>query len=126
MRFVSKYLTELGRLIGIKQNPSTTYHPQTDGRTERMNQMIEQYLWIFINYHQDDWKDWLSITEFTYNDSPHTAHQQTPFVLNYGQHPWRGDDMRREVRNKATGDFMTEIKREEKRPRLHCDKRTKE
>ena len=58
MRFVSKYLTELCQLIGIEQNPSTTYHPQTDGRTERMNQMIEQYLWIFINYHQDNWKDW--------------------------------------------------------------------
>ena len=53
----------------------------------------------------------MSIAEFAYNDSPHAAHQQTPFILNYRQHPWKGDDTRREVRNKAAGDFMTEMKK---------------
>ena len=54
MCFVSGYLTELCRLIGIEQNPSTTYHLQTDGQAKRMNQTIKQYLGIFINFHQDD------------------------------------------------------------------------
>ena len=49
-RFVSKYIRELLGLLGIKQNASTTYHPQTDGQTERMNQMIEQYLCVFVNH----------------------------------------------------------------------------
>jgi hypothetical protein len=43
-RFMSKYTKDLLKLLDIKQNPSTAYHPQTDGQTERMNQTVEQYL----------------------------------------------------------------------------------
>jgi len=103
--FVSKYLKELLALLGIEQNPSTAYHPETDGQTERMNQTIEQYLRQFVNHRQDDWKEWLAVGEFAYNDSTHAATHQTPFFLNYGQHPWKGDDVRREVRNESAGQF---------------------
>ena len=53
-QFVSKFLKDLYALLGIEGNPSTAYHPQTDGQTEQINQEIEQYLRIFINYHQSD------------------------------------------------------------------------
>ena len=43
-QFVSKFMTNLYGLLGIKGNPSTAYHPQTDGQTERLNQELEQYL----------------------------------------------------------------------------------
>ena len=108
--FMSKYMTDLFRLLGTKQNPSTAYHPQTDGQTERMNQTLEQYLHIFIEFCQDDWKEWLSLAEFSYNDSKHAATQQTPFFLNYGQHPWKGDDVRREARNESAGQFAERMK----------------
>jgi hypothetical protein len=110
-RFVSKYITELFGLLGIKQNPSTAYHPQTDGQTERMNQIVEQYLRIFINYRQDDWKEWLPMAEFSYNNSVHAATQQTPFFINYGQHPWTGEDTRREVRNESATEFANRMKK---------------
>ena len=70
-----------------------------------MNQTLEQYLHIFIEFCQDDWKEWLSLAEFSYNNSKHAATQQTPFFLNYGQHPWKGDDIRREARNESAGQF---------------------
>ena len=44
------------------------YHPQTDGQTEQINQEVEQYLWLFVNYQQDDWTEWLPLVEFSYND----------------------------------------------------------
>ena len=52
-------MKELYRMLDITQNASTAFHPQTDGQTERVNQEVEKYLRIFINYHQDDWADWL-------------------------------------------------------------------
>src|SRR5260221_13779476 len=42
--FMSNFLHELAALLGVKLTPSTSYHPQTDGQTERMNQEIEAYL----------------------------------------------------------------------------------
>jgi hypothetical protein len=108
---MSKYMTDLFRLLGTSQNPSTAYHPQTDGQTERMNQTLEQYLRAFISYQQDNWKEWLAIAEFSYNNSVHAATQQTPFFLNYGQHPWKGTDTRREARNQSAGQFADWMKK---------------
>ncbi len=49
-QFVSKFMKELYRLLDITPNASTAWHPQTDGQTERVNQEIEKYLHIFVNY----------------------------------------------------------------------------
>jgi hypothetical protein len=77
-------MKELYRLLGIQGNPSTAYHPQTDGQTERMNREIEKYLRMYISYHQDDWEEWLNTGEFAYNNGTHAATGFTPFYLNKG------------------------------------------
>ena len=87
------------------------YHPETDGQSERMNQTLEQYLRIFAGYRQDDWKEWLSLAEFSYNDSAHAATQQTPFFLNYGQHPWKGNDTRQEARTEVAREFAERMRK---------------
>ena len=43
-RFATTFPKELCRMLGIKQNISSAYHPQTDGQSERTNQWLEQYL----------------------------------------------------------------------------------
>ena len=53
-QFVSQFMHELNKPLGIKTTASTAYHPQTDGQTEHINQEIEQYTRLFINQHQDD------------------------------------------------------------------------
>jgi len=85
--FVSEFWISLCNLLGIKGNLSTAYHPQTDGQTERLNQILEQYLRIYINYQQDDWVEWLPLSEFAYNNSPHSGTGITPFFTNKGFHP---------------------------------------
>jgi len=44
-----------------------------------------------VNYQQDDWTNWLAAAEFQYNDKKHAATGKTPFKLNFGRHPWKGD-----------------------------------
>jgi transposase InsO family protein len=68
MQFVGHFMRDLLKLLRIKSNASTAYHPQTDGQTERVNQNIEQYLRVFTNFLQDDWADWLTLAEFNHND----------------------------------------------------------
>uniref|UniRef100_A0A0W0GCT7 Integrase catalytic domain-containing protein n=1 Tax=Moniliophthora roreri TaxID=221103 RepID=A0A0W0GCT7_MONRR len=43
-RFATEVFREMGRILGINQMLSTTYHPKTDGKTERVNQEVEIYL----------------------------------------------------------------------------------
>jgi hypothetical protein len=80
-------MKELYSLLGIEGNPSTAYHPWTDGQTERVNQEVEEFLRMFTNFQQGDWVDWLPLAEFAYNNAIHEATGQTPFYLNKGRHP---------------------------------------
>src|SRR5258706_1473499 len=88
--FVSNFSHELTALLGVKLTPSTSYHLQTDGQTEHVNQEIEVYLQVFVSHQQDDWADWLPLAEFAYNNKVHTATHQTLFELDTGQHPCLG------------------------------------
>ena len=65
---MSNFMWGLSKILRIKVAASTAYHPQTDGQTERVNQEVEQFLRLFVNQTQDDWYDWISIAEFTYNN----------------------------------------------------------
>lgn len=86
-QFTSKFWSRLMELCDVKQNLSTAYHPQSDGQTERVNQVLEQYLRIYCNYQQDDWHHLLTLAEFTYNNAKHTSTTISPFYANYGYHP---------------------------------------
>ncbi len=70
-----------------KRPPSTAYHPQTDGQTERVNQEVEHYLRTYTNNEQNDWSEWLSRTEYAHNNRIHSATGYSPFYLNSGKHP---------------------------------------
>lgn len=109
-RYVSKFTRELYRLLGVEQNPSTAYHPQTDGQTERMNQEIEKYLRIYVNYHQDDWAEWLALAEFSYNDKMNDSTKMSPFFADHGYHPWKGTEPRLQSNNESALGFATRMR----------------
>ena len=52
-----------------------------------MNQVIEQYLRIFLSYQQDDWINYLPLAEFSYNNTIHQSTRMTPFYAARGYHP---------------------------------------
>ncbi|MBW0487783.1 hypothetical protein O181_027498 [Austropuccinia psidii MF-1] len=85
--FVSSFWTQLCQQLKILRDLSTSFHPETDGQKERINQTLEQYLQMYVSYHQDDWHTWLPLAEFAYNNSEHSSTKQSPFFTIYGRNP---------------------------------------
>ncbi|SPC61574.1 uncharacterized protein UHOD_11610 [Ustilago sp. UG-2017b] len=85
--FTSHFWRSLSALLGIENHFSSAYHPQSDGQTERVNQVLEQYLRGYSNHLQTNWSDLLPLAEFSYNNAEHASTQLTPFFANYGYHP---------------------------------------
>ena len=86
-RFTSVFSRELCHTLGISQNISTAYHPQTDGQSECTNQRLEQYLRIFIDYHQKNWASLLPLAQYTLNAWPNATTKKAPFELILGHIP---------------------------------------
>ncbi|GJP58297.1 hypothetical protein CLOP_g23003 [Closterium sp. NIES-67] len=86
-KFTSKFWKELMSLLGTKLAMSSAYHPQTDGQTERLNQIVEQLLRAACKDEISKWDLHLPVLEFAYNNATHAATGQTPFFLCYGRHP---------------------------------------
>jgi hypothetical protein len=75
-QFTSRFWKCLHKAMGTKLNFSSAYHPQTDGQTERMNQILEDMLRAYVLTYGKDWEQSLSYAEFSY-DPPllHHCHQ---------------------------------------------------
>ncbi|KAJ1028858.1 hypothetical protein NDA18_002882 [Ustilago nuda] len=86
-QFISGAWKAFAEQTGVKHSLSTAYHPQTDGQTERVNQVIEQYLQMYCNYEQDDWANLLDAAAFVYNNTVHNSISVSPFFACYGWNP---------------------------------------
>jgi hypothetical protein len=73
--------------MGTELKMSTSFRPQTDGQTERVNLMIQQFLRNYVAADQQDWVDHLELAEFCYNNSEHSATGATPFQMVMGKSP---------------------------------------
>lgn len=85
--FISSFWQELSKVLGTKPKLSTSYHPQTDGQTERVNQCIEMYLRCMTGHKPSEWASWIPMAEWWYNTSFHTSAGMTPFQALYNQIP---------------------------------------
>ena len=72
---------------------STAFHPQTDGQTEKMNQLLEETLRHYVGYTQSDWDDNIQMAAFAINNAVNVSTGHTPFFLNKGFHPRMPTDM---------------------------------
>jgi hypothetical protein len=85
--FTTKFWQSLFQIAGTELRMSTAYHPQSDGQTERVNQCMETYLRCFAHACPKSWSQWLSLAEYWYNTSFHSALGRSPFEVLYGCQP---------------------------------------
>jgi hypothetical protein len=88
--FSSTFWKALFAKADIKFLMSSSYYPQTNEQTERVNQCLEMYLRCAVHDSPKQWKGWLSLAEFWYNSNYHTALGCSPFQALYGYNPLVG------------------------------------
>lgn len=86
-KFTGEFWTSLCTQLNIKLSKSSAYHPQTEGQTEPINQTLEAYLRNIVNYDQNDWYDFLPLTEYAYNNVEASATGNSPVFARHGFHP---------------------------------------
>ena len=86
-QFTAQFIQQLCTTLGINQNLSMAYHPQTDGQSERANQQVEQYLQIYGNEEKNNWANLLPLAQFIHNSWRNESIRATPFDLLIGHTP---------------------------------------
>ena len=74
------------QLVKITWRLSTTFHPKTDGATERVNQELETYFHIFTSFQQGDWAFQLPIAMMALNSRVSQSTRLSPFFMTHGYH----------------------------------------
>ncbi|WVZ97229.1 hypothetical protein U9M48_042779 [Paspalum notatum var. saurae] len=84
-QFTSRFWEQLHDSLDTKLRFSTAYHPQTDGQTERTNQILEDMLRACAIQYSTSWDKCLPYAEFSYNNSYQVSLKKSPFEALYGK-----------------------------------------
>ena len=84
-RFTSQFWKSLQKALGTQLRFSTTFHPQMDVQTERLNQILEDMLRACVMDSAECWDKHLPLIEFAYNNSYQATIQTAPFEALYGR-----------------------------------------
>ena len=85
--FISDIMSSVYKQLGIKRMNTSSFHPQSNGMTERFNRTVKMTLKAWCNEEQDDWDVLLPYAVFAYNTAYHSTLQESPFYLLYGRDP---------------------------------------
>ena len=110
-QFAVEMIKKLNRILEIETRLSTSYHPQTDGQTERMNQELEQYLRFFVDHRQKNWPEQLASAEFAVNNKAHPTTKVSPFMANYSREMRMGINLRRKGKMEKATEFTKRIRK---------------
>lgn len=83
----SQVLELVYEALDIERVKTSPYHPECDGLSERFIGTIKRMLACYVNERGDDWDVHLKKLVFAYNVSVHSATNQTPFTMQFGQIP---------------------------------------
>lgn len=82
--FTSELFEEITKILGIKHNLSTSYHPESQGSVERSHSTLKDCISMYISSDQKDWDKHLHHISFAINTSVSESHSFSPFYLLYG------------------------------------------
>ena len=85
VKFMSKFWKELFVRLDTNLNFSTSYDPQTNGKTKQTNQIVEDMLEMYGRMKPTKWKEFLHLVEFDYNNGYQTSSKMSPFEELYGR-----------------------------------------
>jgi len=108
-QFTSKFWNAICSALNISINLSSPYHHQTNGLTERVNSVVEQYLRCFANYKGSDWSKYLYLAEFSYNNALQESSNYSPFFANYGFNPRHSPEIPNTVEVPRAEEFIKDL-----------------
>ena len=83
-QFIVRFWEHLQTSLGTQLIRSSAYHPQTDGQTERINQILEDMLRACVLSYGKKWDECLPLAEFSYNNNYQESIRMAPFEALYG------------------------------------------
>ncbi|GKB50640.1 putative reverse transcriptase domain-containing protein [Tanacetum coccineum] len=83
--FTSKFWQSMQNALGTQLDMSTSYHPETDGQSERTIQTLKDMLRACVIDFGKGWERHLLLVEFSHINSYHASIKETPFETLYGQ-----------------------------------------
>ena len=84
-KFTSKFWKCLFAYLDTNLNFNNSYHPQTDGKIERVNQVLEDILHMYVMDKPSKWEDYLHLVEFAYNNGQQASLGMSPYESLYGR-----------------------------------------
>ena len=133
--FVSHFWEQLQHCLGTHLLRSSAYHPQTDGQTKRVNQVLEDMLRACAISFLEKWDKCLKLAEFSNNNSYQESIRMAPFEALYGQkcrtplnwvevgdRGYFGPDFIKEAREKVNI-IRSHLKAAQSRQKSYADKR---
>ena len=85
LRFTSRFWKELQSGLGVKLKFSTAFHPQTNGQSERLIQVLEDMLRGCVMEFSGSWDRYIPLMEFAYNNSFQSSIGMAPYEALYGR-----------------------------------------
>ena len=137
-QFTSRFWRAFQKAMGTTLDYSTAYHPQTDGQTERVNQVLEDMLRACALKYGGSWEKSLPHAEFAYNNSYQASIKMSPFEALYGrvcrtplmwsqvgERPFFGPDKIKEA-EEGVAVVRENLKIAQSRQKSYADKRRKD
>lgn len=83
--FTSDLIRQLCKFLHVRKLQTTGFHPQANGRLERVHATIARMLSHFVNRHQTDWDEYLPYITMAYNSQGHEATGFSPYEMVFGR-----------------------------------------